>query len=282
MRAAYGVLALSLCGCSAPDLDGTTFSCHSDADCRSGEVCAKTSGRLACVAGSREPITLGMSGPLQGPSQDLGNEMRRGIQALFSRVNQQGGIHGRDLALKALNDNYDPALALENAKTLLDVEREMPGMDAPDVRGQDSVFALIGNIGTPTMLETAPLATKNRTLFFAPYTGSQRYLRDGTNSPYVYNYRAGYYQETDAIVEYLVGFRQPRVISTPAGDSYRRIIAFTQRDSYGDAGYSGLVNSYNRLAPLPEPDSSRPNPSIARVYYDREDVASVEPAITAT
>jgi ABC-type branched-subunit amino acid transport system substrate-binding protein len=273
-----GLLALLL-GCSSPELAGTTFTCDSDADCAAGEVCGTVSGDRACVAASHEPIFIGMSGPLQGPSQDLGNEMNRGIQAMFARVNRQGGVFGRELKLKVMNDNYDPVLAVENTKVLLDIEQEMPGADQPDVRGKDSVFALLGNIGTPTMLETAPLATKNRTLFFAPYTGSQRYLRDGTNSPYVYNYRAGYYQETDAMVDYLATYRQPRVISTPPADSYRRLIAFTQRDTYGDAGYNGLVNAYNRLAALPQPDSTQPNPSIARLYYDREDVASVEPAI---
>jgi ABC-type branched-subunit amino acid transport system substrate-binding protein len=272
-------LAALVAACSSPDLAGTTFSCRSDADCADGEVCGTVSGDSACVAASRAPITIGMSGPLQGPSQDLGNEMRRGIQAMFGRVNQHGGVFGRELVLRVMNDNYDPLLALENTKILLDIKQEMPGADQPDVRGSDSVFALLGNIGTPTMLETAPVATKNRTLFFAPFTGSQRYLRDGTNSPYVYNYRAGYYQEADAMVDYLSTYRQPRVISTPPGDSYRRIIAFTQHDSYGDAGYSGLVNAYNRLAPLPQPDSTQPNPSIARLYYDREDVASVDPAI---
>jgi ABC-type branched-subunit amino acid transport system substrate-binding protein len=141
------------------------------------------------------------------------------------------------------------------------------------------VFAILGSIGTPTMLETAPLATKNKALFFAPFTGAQKYLRDGTNSPYVYNFRAGYYQETDAMIDYMATYRQPRIITTPPGDSYRRIIAFTQRDTYGDAGYNGLVNSYNRMAPLPQPDSTQPNPSIARLYYDRESVESVEPAI---
>ncbi|HYQ29100.1 MAG TPA: ABC transporter substrate-binding protein [Polyangiaceae bacterium] len=281
MRAVLGLLAVLALGCSSPDLGNTTFSCRSDADCGTGEVCGTVAGSSACVLASHDPITVGMSGPLQGPSQDLGNEMRRGIQAMFARVNRQGGVFGRELRLMAMNDNYDPKLALENTKLLLDIEQELPGTNQPDVRGKDSVFALLGNIGTPTMLETAPLATKNRALFFAPYTGSQRYLRDGTNSPYVYNYRAGYYQETDAMVDYLSTYRQPRVISTPPDDSYRRIIAFTQRDSYGDAGYNGLVNSYNRLAPLPQPDSSQPDPSIARLYYDREDVASVDPAITS-
>jgi len=279
MVARYLSLAILSVGCSSPDLANTTFSCETDADCEHGSICSAMNGQSACVAVSDQPIVIGMSGPLQGPSEDLGLEMRRGIQALFARVNSEGGIFGRDLELRSMNDNYDPLLARENTKVLLDIETEMAGDNVPDVRGTDSVFALLGNIGTPTMLETAPLATKNRALFFAPFTGAQRYLRDGTNSPYVYNFRAGYYQETDAMIDYLATYRQPRVVTTPPDDSYRRVIAFTQRDSYGDAGYNGLVNSYNRLAPLPQPDSTQPNPSIARLYYDRENVDSVEPAI---
>jgi hypothetical protein len=83
------------------------------------------------------------------------------------------------------------------------------------------------------------------------------------------------------MVDYLSTYRQPRVIATPPGDSYRRIIAFTQHDAYGDAGYNGLVNSFNRLAPLPQPDSTQPNPSIVRLFYEREEVASVDPAIAS-
>lgn len=278
MRALVGFVAAALFGCSSPELGSTTFSCDSDADCGEGQVCGMVSGKAACVAASHDPISIGMSGPLQGPSEDLGNEMRRGIQAMFARANRQGGIFGRELELKALNDNYDPTLAIQNTQALLDVKQDM-GANVPDVRGGNSVFAILGSIGTPTMLKTAPIANKNRTLFFAPFTGAQSYLRDGTKSPYVYNYRAGYYQETDTMVDYLATYRQPRVISTPPGDSYARIIAFTQNDAYGQAGYDGLVNSYNRLEPLPQPDSSQPNPSIARLYYEREDVGSVDPAI---
>jgi ABC-type branched-subunit amino acid transport system substrate-binding protein len=266
-------------GCSSPSLDGTNWSCRTDADCGAGWLCGTVAGAPACVPATSAPIVIGMSGPLQGPSQDLGLEMRRGISAMFQRVNAEGGVFGRSLELRSMNDNYDPALAVENMKVLLDIEQESTNPDVSDVRGGDSVFAILGNIGTPTMLETAPIATRDRVLFFAPFTGAQRYLRDGTNSPYVYNYRAGYYQETDTMVDFMATHRQPRIITSPPGDSYRRILAFTQRDSYGDAGYNGLVNSYNRLSPLPQPDSTRPDPSIRRLYYDREDVRSVEPAV---
>jgi ABC-type branched-subunit amino acid transport system substrate-binding protein len=282
MRTSTRMMALSglvaVFGCGSPTLTDTNWSCRTDADCGSGQVCGTVAGARACVTSSSAPLVIGMSGPLQGPSQDLGLEMRRGISAMFGRANADGGVFGRPLELRSMNDNYDPTQAVQNMKVLLDIEQESTSPDVPDVRGSDSVFAILGNIGTPTMLETAPIATRDRVLFFAPFTGAQKYLRDGTNSPYVYNYRAGYYQEADAMVDFMATYRQPRIITNPT-TSYRHILAFTQRDSYGDAGYSGLVNAYNRLAALPQPDSTQPNPSIRRLYYDREDVSSVEPAI---
>lgn len=269
-----GGLTLGLlgAGCSSPDLTGTNFSCESSADCGAGQVCLPQNGVPACVASDVSPIRLGMSGPLQGPSQALGIEMRRGINALLDRVNDQGGVHGRTIELEALNDNYDPDLAVEMTRQLLDIERVVENPDQPDERGDDSVFALIGNIGTPTMLATAPVATKNRVVFFGPFTGAQTYLRDETKSPYVYNYRAGYVDETAAMVDYLAELRTPRVINDPAVD-YRRILVFAQNDSYGDSGYRGVVDAYNKLSPLPNENA------IQRVLYEREDVASVTPAI---
>jgi ABC-type branched-subunit amino acid transport system substrate-binding protein len=288
MRALKTMPFLLALSCASPSLQGVTFTCETDADCTGGLVCGKLDGHRACMEevaeepSESEPLRIGLSAPLQGPSQGLGIEMRRGIEALFERVNEAGGVHGRSLQLESMNDNYDPDDAYANMLELLDIQAEVADPDTPDERGDEGVFALLGNVGTPTMLRTAPVANKNRVIFFAPFTGSHQYLRDGTHSPYVYNYRAGYYEEIQAMIDYIATFRQPRIISDPPERSYERIIAFTQRDSYGDAGYEGLVNAYNRIAPLPQPDSSEPDPSIARVYYERENVASVEPAIEDT
>jgi ABC-type branched-subunit amino acid transport system substrate-binding protein len=273
------LIALAALGCASPDLSGTTFSCESDADCAEGEVCGPISGVLGCVAVDPTPIRIGMSGPLQGPSAGLGRDMERGIHAMFERVNSEGGVYGRELKLDPRNDNYDPTAAHQNMLELLDIQEEVVGADAPDKRGSNSVFAVLGNVGTPTMLVTAPMATKNRVLYFAPFTGSQRYLRDDTNSPYVFNYRAGYYEETEAMVEYMATYRQPRIITTPPADSYRHIIAFTQKDAFGDAGYTGLTTAYNKISPLPQADSTLPDPSIRRLYYERDKVETVDAAV---
>lgn len=261
-------------GCSSPELEGTRFACATDGDCGSGQICADFNGASACQAAAEVPIRIGMSAPLQGPSQALGIEMRRGINAMLERFNADGGVNGRQVQLEARNDNYDPTEALNVMRELLDVEQVAAGRDEPDIRGKDSVFALVGNVGTPTMLVTAPVATKNKVIFFGPFTGAQTYLRDDTNSPYVYNYRAGYSDETAAMVDYIRGTRIPRIINDPAND-YRRLLVFAQEDTYGDSGYNGVVNAYNQtVAPLPTTDA------IARVTYKRDNINSVDPAIS--
>jgi ABC-type branched-subunit amino acid transport system substrate-binding protein len=259
--------------CSSPDLTGTNFSCSTDADCGSGQTCASLNGALACRPSDEvEPIRIGMIGPMEGPSEDLGKEMSRGIEAMLDRFNAAGGAFGRRVELEKRNDNYDPETAVEMMYDLLDIEQVVEDQDTPDVRGDDGVFAMVGNIGTPTMLATAPVATKNRVVFFAPFTGAQTYLRDSTKSPFVYNYRAGYFDETAAMVQYL-GRRIPAVITDPETD-YRRILVFAQNDTFGQSGYDGVVAAYNSsVAPLPGENA------IARVGYNREQLDTVPPAV---
>ena len=273
--ARFGGTAL-IVGCSSPDLTGTNFACNSDADCASGEACAPIGDALACIAsGDVPPIRIGMIGPMEGPSGDLGREMSRGMEAMLKRFNAEGGALGRKVELEKRNDNYDPDTAVEMMHDLLDVRQVVDDADRPDVRGENGVFALVGNVGTPTMLATAPVATKNKVVYFAPFTGAQDYLRDSTKSPYVYNYRAGYFDETAAMVEYLYHGRIPAVITDPDLD-YQRILVFAQRDSFGDAGYNGVVAAYNQgVANLPG------QTAIARVEYTREALDTVAPAVVA-
>lgn len=266
------------CACSSPTLTGTNFLCTSDADCGSGQVCAEVADALACQAASDVPVRLGMSAPLQGPSAALGTEMRRGINAMLQSYNENGGLHGRTVTLDARNDNYDPTTAVNVTHDLLDIQEDSDDPDKPDVRGSKSVFALVGNVGTPTMLATAPVATKNKVVYFGPFTGAQSYLRDDTKSPYVYNYRAGYVDETAAMIDYIRQARIPRIISDEhAATDYQRILVFAQNDTFGDAGYQGVVAAYNaNVAPLPSETDA-----IKRIGYTRDNVPSVDDALPA-
>lgn len=98
-------------------------------------------------------VLFGQSAAFSGPAQALGNEMRLGIQAAFQEQNQAGGVHGRMLELSTLDDQYEPHLAYSNTLNLINQER---------------VFALIGEVGTPTSRS----ANAQGVPFIAPFTGA--------------------------------------------------------------------------------------------------------------
>ncbi len=131
-------------------------------------------------------------------------------------VNDAGGIHGRKLERVVLDDGYEPDLAIANMKELFD---------------ERGVFAIIGNVGTPTAKVTVPYALERRRLFFAPYTGTGL-LRQDPPDRYVFNYRASYADETAALVEYFID------VGEVAPD---QIAVFAQNDAYGDDGYRGVA-----------------------------------------
>ena len=156
-------------------------------------------------------ILLGESAAFTGPAQQLGIQMRDGMTLWFNHVNAQGGVHGRTIRLVTRDDGYESDRAAENTRKLIEADR---------------VFALVGYVGTPTSKASLPVFTKAKVPFVGPFTGAEL-LRTPLN-PYVFNVRASYYNETDAIVEQL--------LTTGS----KRFAVFYQNDSYGLAGLTGV------------------------------------------
>ena len=121
-------------------------------------------------------VLLGMSAPFSGPARELGRGMELGINTYLHSVNDEGGVAGRKLRLVALDDGYEPERALANMQEL-DQQRK--------------VFAVIGNVGTPTAEKTLPYALEKQLIFFGAFTGA-KLLRKEPPDRFVFNYRAGY------------------------------------------------------------------------------------------
>jgi branched-chain amino acid transport system substrate-binding protein len=166
----------------------------------------------APVHASDGPIILGQSCALSGPAKNLGLEMRAGLLAAFARVNDLGGIKGRDIHLISLDDGYEPDKAVRNTQRLIT---------------EDDVFLLIGEVGTPTSKAVIPIIEQYRIPFFAPFSGAE--LLRTPFRRYVINVRASYYQEMEKLASYLVD--QQKI---------KRISCFYQNDSYGFDGLNGL------------------------------------------
>jgi ABC-type branched-subunit amino acid transport system substrate-binding protein len=171
---------------------------------------------MAATAAHADPgvtpttILIGESAAFSGPAQALGNEMRAGALAYFQAVNAGGGVNGRRIELRSLDDGYEPDRAAANTKKLID----------------DGVFLLFGYVGTPTSNASKPIFTAARVPFVGPFTGAES-LRNPVNR-YIFNVRASYFDETDKIVGQLVG------------QTLDRIAVFYQNDDYGKAGLLGV------------------------------------------
>lgn len=168
-----------------------------------------------------EDMVLGMSAAFSGPSRSLGIELYRGSKAYLDWVNEQGGVHGRQIVLQAYDDAYDPNQTVRNTLRLVE---------------QDDVFLLFNYVGTPTVTRVLPLikqyADRPMYLFF-PFTGAEPQRRP----PYwdlVFNLRASYHDETAALVARFLAVGR------------ERIGVFYQADAYGRGGWEGVRNALLR------------------------------------
>ncbi|MBA7469209.1 hypothetical protein ES707_04475 [subsurface metagenome] len=167
-------------------------------------------------------IRFGIAAPFSGSARELGRQMKLGIDTAFARVNDAGGVDGRQLKLFAADDGYEPTRTPDAMKQLYE---------------KDQVFGIIGNVGTPTAAVGIPYALERKMLFFGAFTGAGL-LRNDPPDRYVFNYRASYVEETDAAVRYLVKIRKIPL---------KQIAVFAQQDSYGDAGFAGVAKAFRAM-----------------------------------
>ena len=199
-----------------------------------------TSGPKVMVRGVTDTeIRFGISAPFSGAAKELGQNMRLGIEAAFNAANARGGVNGRQLKLIAADDGYEPARTADTMKRLYE---------------RDQIFAVVGNVGTPTAAVALPYALDRKMLFFGAFTGAGL-LRSDPPDRYVFNYRASYAEETAATVQYLVKVKRLK----PS-----QIAVFAQQDAYGDAGFSGVAKAIRALGG----DEN----AILRLHYQRNTV----------
>ena len=180
-------------------------------------------------------IVLGQSAAFSGPAMQLGTQFHAGAKLHFDQLNAKGGVGGRAIEIRQLDDGYEPDRCQANTERLI----------------KDEVFALFGYIGTPTSLAALPLATSARVPFIAPFTGAM-----GLREPFkreAFHLRASYDDETALIVKQLIELSQ------------NRIGVFYQNDAYGKAGLSGVTKALaaRQLKPVAEGTVERNSEDVA-------------------
>jgi branched-chain amino acid transport system substrate-binding protein len=145
---------------------------------------------------SKTTILIGQSGPITGANKEFGNDIRDGVLAFFTKVNEAGGVGGRKLELVTLDDANDAKRSGENARILIE---------------ERGVIALFGYASATLSVPALPYVEKNKVPFVGPFTGAEamRPFR-----PLVFNIRASYADELEKIVNFytITGMKKFSVI----------------------------------------------------------------------
>lgn len=162
-------------------------------------------------------ITLGMSAPFSGPNGAYGKEMKEGAMAYFAQLNAAGGIHGRKVELVALDDGYETEKTVANTRKLINEQK---------------IFALMAYYGSSPTTEAMKVFSEARVPLLGTISGAGS-LRAPVNR-YMFHLRASYADETEAIVNHLVGL------------GITQIAVFYQNDGFGKSGLDGVVATLAR------------------------------------
>lgn len=141
-----------------------------------------------------QQFLIGQSITLQGGKNDYGVAVLDGVQTYLTQVNRQGGIAGRKVVVKVLDDDNKSAQAEANARQLIT---------------QDKVFIVFGSIegGPSTAVMKATNALK--VPFFGPMAGSPS-LRT-PHQPLVFPVRAEHKDEFRALMEHAKSLGMTRI-----------------------------------------------------------------------
>ncbi len=165
---AFGIfclLVLAACGTPATPGQapgGTTSAPAASAPTAGAAAPAAPTAPAATTGGAATPgvtdteVVIGSWGPQDGPAGAYG-VIDRTIDAYFKKVNEEGGVNGRQIKFIYENDSYEPAKTVAAVKKLVE---------------EDKVFALVAGLGTRNNLAVMDYLIQNNVPHVAPATGS--------------------------------------------------------------------------------------------------------------
>lgn len=158
-------------------------------------------------------ITIGSHQPLTGVAAPGYDEIAPASNAYFKYVNAHGGIYGRKIVYKYLNDQYNPSITSTVVHQLV---------------LQDRVYAIFNGLGTPTHLAVAPFINSQHVPDVFVASGCACWNAPST-LPNTFGWQIDYIREGKILGQY--------VKQHFAG---KKIGYFYQNDEFGQDGVKGL------------------------------------------
>jgi branched-chain amino acid transport system substrate-binding protein len=163
---------------------------------------------------SSSTITIGSSGPLTGEAAAAAGVLK-GADAYFKYVNSRGGVNGRKIDFKYLDDAYDPSRAVQNVRQLIQ---------------QDNVFALFSVVGTNGNLAIRDFANAAGVPTVFSASGATTFGRDYKKYPWTIGYLPPYAEEGEIYAKHILVTNAKKA----------KVAILYQSDDYGKDLLSGF------------------------------------------
>jgi branched-chain amino acid transport system substrate-binding protein len=188
-------------------------------------VLGATAAIAATVRGSSDPgvtsstILLGGTEPLSGSSAAYG-AISRGADAYFKYVNARGGVHGRKIEYRVVDDASAPTETVALTHQLVE---------------QDKVFAMFNSLGSAGSLAVRPWLNTMKVPQLFVASGATTWGRDYATYPYSSGFQPSYQAEGWVYGKYLA--------RTAPGAT---IAVLFENDDYGKDLLGGLKRGLQR------------------------------------
>jgi len=148
-------------------------------------------------------ILIGQTAGFSGAVAAGVKETTDGAKLYIDTVNARGGVHGQKIELVSMDDKFDPKLAAENARILIE---------------DKNVSAMFLTRGTPHTEAIVPLLDKHGVPLVGPSTGAM--VLHQPIRKHVFNVRATYQREAEKAVTHLASMGITRIAVVLADDSF--------------------------------------------------------------
>ena len=195
-------------------------ACSSSSSSSSSSTSGSSSSSSAALTASAPgitptTITIGSHQPLTGPAAPGYSEIAPASTAYFDYVNANGGIYGRKIVYKYLDDGYDPTKTASVVRQLV---------------LQDNVYALFNGLGTPTHLAAVSFLNSSKIPDVFVASGCECWNAPSTY-PETFGWQLDYISEGKILGQYIKQHF--------AG---KKIGFFYQNDEFGQDGVKGLLD----------------------------------------
>ncbi|KQO27136.1 ABC transporter substrate-binding protein [Acidovorax sp. Leaf78] len=158
---------------------------------------------LGMATAGHAQILIGQTAGFSGQVAAGVKETTDGAKLYIDMVNAKGGINGQKIELTSLDDKFDPKIAAENARKLIE---------------DNNVLALFLTRGTPHTEAMIPLLEKHGVALVAPSTGAM--VLHQPVRKYIFNVRATYQREAEKAMTHLASMGISRIAVVYADDSF--------------------------------------------------------------